>query len=145
MTEQSSGSALDDDLNFLLARATAVSLAAGNRALRPYGLKARSYSVLALASAGEPVSQREVADFLRLDPSQVVALVDELESRKLVERVVDRRDRRSKVVAATTEGRKLAHEATAAARSAEAALHSDLSVSERAQLMAYLKALAFAS
>ncbi|MEO7017060.1 MAG: MarR family transcriptional regulator [Leifsonia sp.] len=145
VTERSSGSALDDDLNFLLARATAVSLAAGNRALRAYGLKARSYSVLALASTDDPVSQRDVAEFLRLDPSQVVALVDELETRGLVERVSDPRDRRSKVVVATSEGRKIARAATGATRQAEARLHNQFTADQRADLLASLKILAFSS
>lgn len=144
-SSQASGSALDDDLNFLLARATAISLAASNRALRAYGLKARSYSVLALASADAPASQKEIADFLRLDPSQVVTLVDELESRALVERVPDPKDRRAKVIVATREGRKVARAATAATRKAEARLHSQLTPSERADVLGYLKALAFPS
>lgn len=142
-TAQQSGSDLDDDLNFLLARAAAVSIAAANRALRAYGLKARSYSVLALASTDKPASQKDIADFLRLDPSQVVALVDELESHALVERVSDPRDRRAKVVVATSEGRKVARAATAATRRAETRLHSQFSPGERAELMAYLRMLAF--
>lgn len=141
--EQPSGSDLDDDLNFLLARAAAVSIAAGNRVLRAYGLKARSYSVLALAAADKPASQKDIAEFLRLDPSQVVTLVDELESRSFVERVSDPRDRRAKVIVATPEGRKVARAATAATRRAETGLHNQFSASERSELMAYLRMLAF--
>ena len=72
---------LFDDLSFLLARANALSLAAGNAALGAYGLRVRSYSVLALAAGGRRPSQRELAELLRLDPSQVVALVDDLQAR----------------------------------------------------------------
>ena len=73
-----------DDLSFLLARANALSLAAGNAALAQHGLRARSYSVLALAAGDARPSQRELAELLRLDPSQVVALVDDLQRRGLV-------------------------------------------------------------
>ena len=73
-----------DDLSFLLARANALSLAAGNAALAQHGLRVRSYSVLALAAGDARPSQRELAEFLRLDPSQVVALVDDLQARGLV-------------------------------------------------------------
>src|SRR5690554_1296968 len=75
--------ALIDDTSFLLARASALSNSAGNAALAEFGLKVRSYSVLELAADGGRTSQREIAEFLRLDPSQVVALVDELQKAKL--------------------------------------------------------------
>ena len=42
-------SSVSADLSFLLARSNALSLAAGNEALRPFGLRVRSYPVLALA------------------------------------------------------------------------------------------------
>ena len=71
-------SALVEDVSFLLARANALSLASGNVSLAPHGLKVRSYSVLALACEDVHPSQREVAEFLRLDPSQVVSLVRRL-------------------------------------------------------------------
>src|SRR5690554_5584895 len=78
-----------DDLAFLLARANALSLAHVNSALEDFDLRIRQYSVLAMATSGERPTQRELSEFLRLDPSQVVALVDELERRGLVEREVD--------------------------------------------------------
>src|SRR5665811_2023376 len=78
--------ALTEDLSFLLARANALSLAAGNAALAEYGLRVRSYSVLALAVDDMRPSQRDLAAFLRLDPSQVVSLVDDLQRRGLVQR-----------------------------------------------------------
>lgn len=136
-------SALSDDLSFLLARANALSLAAGNVALGEHGLKVRSYSVLALAAAAARPSQRELADFLRLDPSQVVSLVDDLQSRGLVERRPDPRDRRANVVAATAAGRALAETARESARRAEERAHAQLSAAERETLAALLRRMAF--
>ncbi|MDQ2698388.1 MAG: MarR family transcriptional regulator, partial [Actinomycetota bacterium] len=49
MAQRRGASPLNDDVSFLLARANALSLAAGNAALAVYGLRVRSYSVLALA------------------------------------------------------------------------------------------------
>ncbi len=98
------GAALVEHPSFLLARANARSLSLGNAALHPLGLRVRSYSVLALASGDERPSQRELASFLSLDPSQVVPLVDDLEAKGLVERVADPRDRRANVVRATASG-----------------------------------------
>jgi len=136
-------SVLTDDLSFLLARANALSLAAGNAALAEHGLRARSYSVLALSATDARPSQRELAEFLRLDPSQVVALVDDLQSRGLVERQPDPTDRRANVVVATDEGRALFAVAAEAARRSEAGVHADLSADERDQLILLLRRLAF--
>ena len=52
-------------------------------------------------------TQRELAEFLSLDPSQIVPLVDQLEKGGFVERHADPNDRRSKVISATSEGHKL--------------------------------------
>ncbi|MFC8680505.1 MarR family winged helix-turn-helix transcriptional regulator [Microbacterium ureisolvens] len=136
-------SALTDDLSFLLARANAIALAAGNAALAEHGLKARSYSVLVLAAGDARPSQRELAEFLRLDPSQVVSLVDELQSRKLVERRPDPSDRRANVVVATDAGRELVATARDAARAAEERVHAQLTESDREALATLLRTLAF--
>ncbi|KAF2416009.1 MarR family winged helix-turn-helix transcriptional regulator [Microbacterium sp. B35-30] len=136
-------SALTDDVSFLLARANAIALAAGNAALAEHGLKARSYSVLVLASGDARPSQRELAEFLRLDPSQVVSLVDELQSRGLVERRPDPSDRRANVVVATDAGRSLVATARESARAAEERVHGQLSAEDRETLGALLRALAF--
>lgn len=136
-------SVLTDDLSFLLARANALSLAAGNAALAAHDLKARSYAVLVAACATPAPSQRELADFLRLDPSQVVALVDQLEKRGLVERRADPNDRRANAVVATAAGEELARRAQESARRAEQAVHGDLTAPERETLMSLLRGLAF--
>ena len=93
---------LTEDLGFLLARVSAQVTRATNAALAEAGLRVRQYSVLALASdAPGGVTQRELAQLLGLDPSQVVALVDELAAAGLVSRSAPAADRRTRVVAAT--------------------------------------------
>ncbi len=72
------------DAGFLLAKLHAAGSVLNNRALAQFGLKERSYSVLALATSELEPTQREMAEFLSLDPSQIVALIDELEQRGLV-------------------------------------------------------------
>jgi DNA-binding MarR family transcriptional regulator len=141
-TERVVGADLADDLSFLLARSNALSLSAANTALVPYGLKVRSYSVLALAVSDARPSQRELAEVLRLDPSQVVALVDELQLRGLVVRAPDPADRRANVVSATAAGRSLFAVAERSARAAERELHEGLSGNERDQLISLLRRLA---
>lgn len=133
------------DIEFLLARARAVGSVRANQGLADVDLKVRSYSVLALACSGLGPSQREMAGFLRLDPSQIVALVDELEQRELVAREPDSRDRRSKVVTGTRAGRTLQTKAARMVRTAEDRSLSPLSETERELLRDLLRRVAFES
>lgn len=130
---------ISQDLGFLLAKLHAAGSVLNNRALAEFGLKERSYSVLILANSGLEPTQREMADFLSLDPSQIVALVDELEKRGLVVRAPGKQDRRAKTVTATTKGGKLLEQAGGAARKAEAEVLDGLPAEESAQLKALLR------
>lgn len=134
---------LVDDVSFLLARASALSNAAGNAALAQFGLKVRSYSILELAGDGGRASQREIADFLRLDPSQVVALVDQLQKAGLVAREPDQRDRRANVIVITPVGLETLAQARAKVREATESLHGDLTETERRTLADLLRRTAF--
>ena len=138
-------SVLADDLSFLLARASAAAVAAGNAALSPHGLRARSYSVLALAASDDRPTQRELSQFLRLDPSQIVALVDDLQDRGLVERVSDPLDRRANVVTATEQGLTVFAAAHEAARAAQADGSSHLDLDDRLALADLLKRVALSA
>ncbi len=68
------GSDLVDEIEFLAARARSLGSPTPTPCWPPLDLKVRSYSVLAMACSGTEPSQRELADFLRLDPSQIVSL-----------------------------------------------------------------------
>ena len=95
---------------------------ATNAALTEHGLRVRQYSVLVLAcEAADGLSQRELAAVLGLDPSQVVLLVDELVAAGLVERQAPEADRRTRLVVATTEGRRVRE---AAGKAADAAVET---------------------
>lgn len=135
--------ALIDDLSFLIARARSITSGAANRGLDQFGLKVRSYSVLALACEESTLTQRETAAFLCLDPSQIVSIIDDLESRDLVARVPSHEDRRRKVLRATEAGRALFNEAQKAAAKAEEEVFSHLAADEREHLLALLKNIAF--
>lgn len=135
--------ALVGDMSFLLARASALSNAAGNASLVALGLKVRSYSVLELAAGGTLITQREIADFLRLDPSQVVPLVDDLQGSGLVTRQPDTRDRRANVVISTAVGQELLARARQALSHAEQEAHSHLTADEREALTALVRKAAF--
>lgn len=127
------------DAGFLLAKLHAAGSALNNRALAGFDLKERSYSVLALATSDLEPTQREMAEFLSLDPSQIVALIDELEKRGLVVRAPGKQDRRAKIVSATTEGAALFRQAEAAAEAAEAEALAALNAAEVGQLKDLLR------
>jgi MarR family transcriptional regulator, organic hydroperoxide resistance regulator len=100
------GTTLTDDVGFLLSRASGLLVRATNAALAAHGLRVRSYSALLLAcDSADGMSQRDLAEALGLDPSQVVLLVDELTDAGLVERRPSESDRRTKLVVATEAGR----------------------------------------
>lgn len=112
---------LSDDIGFLLSRVGATMSSAAKSALAPFDLRVRSYSVLALAcehSGG--LGQRQIAEELGLDPSQIVALVDDLETQELITRRVDPDDRRNKRIHATEAGRGVCVDAQLALESAHA-------------------------
>jgi DNA-binding MarR family transcriptional regulator len=136
-------SVLLDDIVFLLARASAAAVATGNDALQPLGLTGRAYATLTLAVENDGVTQRGVSEFLRLDPSRVVAIVDDLEKRGFVSRVVGRGDRRMKAVVATPAGHALFRQAVAATREAEQHVFQKLTPEERAEAIRVLRLLAF--
>lgn len=135
---------LVNETEFLVARTLSIGTARANAMLKPLELKVRSYSVLALACAPNPPSQRELADFLCLAPSQIVMLVDDLESRGFVERLNDQSDRRSRAIRATASGRRLYKRASEAVRKAEDISLGELNTEEREQFRNLLRKTAFA-
>jgi DNA-binding MarR family transcriptional regulator len=130
------------EVAFLNARAAALGARRANEALAPLGLKVRSYSVLSLAAGEVAPSQRELADYLQLDPSQIVALVDDLEQRGWVSREPGT-DRRVKVIVATPEGERMRAQAARATAVAEDSALGMLDAEERTRLVAILQKVAF--
>ncbi|GAA1883760.1 MarR family transcriptional regulator [Paeniglutamicibacter psychrophenolicus] len=137
------GSELAAEIEFLTARTRSLGSMRANALLAPLELKVRSYSVLSLACSGLAPTQRELAEFLSLDPSQIVPLVDQLENRGLVERKPDPNDRRSKVISGTADGAKLYKKARKATAEGEARSMERLSKEEQETLRGLLSRIAF--
>lgn len=80
------------------------------RLFRPHGLTAAQFNVLNILAgpgAAEGLSQRELADALVVDRSNVTGLVDRMETAGWVRRADDPADRRVYRVKLTAAGRKL--------------------------------------
>jgi DNA-binding MarR family transcriptional regulator len=98
--------------------------------LEPLGIRVRHFLVLAMLSTSETLSQQEMADYLLLDPTLMVGLVDDLEARGLCERARDPRDRRRYRVRITEDGRALHRRARALADAVGADVFGPLSDGE---------------
>ncbi|MFF5517847.1 MarR family winged helix-turn-helix transcriptional regulator [Streptomyces coeruleorubidus] len=100
------------------------------------GAQARLLSLLCL----EPLPMRRLAQRLKCEPSNVTGIVDRLEARGLVERRPDPADRRVKVAAATSEGRRVARSLRDSLRFAREPL-AGLSEGERVALRDALRGM----
>ena len=133
---------LADNPGFLAARFSWFAARVSNASLEAFELTTRPYSVLELAAVGGGVTQRDIVRILRLDPSAVVGLVDQLADRGLVVRRQDPRDRRRTVVCATDDGVAMADEAARALDAGYAEMLGSLSDDERNDVIGILRALA---
>jgi DNA-binding MarR family transcriptional regulator len=89
---------------FLLALLGRVAKRRFADALEPTGLKGpEAFALMRLRDLG-PISQQELADTLDLDPSKLVALLNQLESDGLAERRRDPCDRRRHIVEISSRG-----------------------------------------
>ena len=132
-----------DDVGFLLSRSSGLGVRAANASLVPLGLRVRSFSALSLVVTGDAMSQRELSELLGLDPSQVVALVDDLEAQGLIERRPGSTDRRVRVLSATRLGRTRMKTASRVLADGQAIFLADLSQPERDVLRELLRRIAF--
>jgi DNA-binding MarR family transcriptional regulator len=108
-------------------------------ALRELDLRDRHLMALTMLSADDSLSQQELARHLSLDPTLVVALIDDLEERGLCERERHAEDRRRHDLHLTAKGRKVYREARALAAGVGDEIFAPLDRSERTQLTEMLK------
>jgi DNA-binding MarR family transcriptional regulator len=104
------------------------------RELQPLGLGGRHFMVLTMLQASNELSQQEMATFMSLDPTLMVALIDDLEAQELCERTRNPSDRRRYVVRITAKGRRLYRKARAVSDRIEADVFDPLDDDERARL-----------
>lgn len=129
---------LADDVVILLVRSAAAAMRRANAALEPFGLRARHYAALRLAQTAHGVAQRQIAQLLGLDPSAVVALVDDLERAGLVTRRADPQDRRTRLVRITKAGSSTLDGAAAAAVTVQQETLAGLSAPDRERFLRML-------
>jgi DNA-binding MarR family transcriptional regulator len=122
----------------LLAHLGRVAKRRFGEALEPTGLKGpEAFALMQLRDLG-PISQQELAETLDLDPSKLVALLNELESDGLAERRRDPGDRRRHIVEISAAGRKRLADAERAMAAFENQFLAGLAPDERLQLQGLL-------
>lgn len=107
-------------------------------ALHPDGLRAPHVAVLACLEEFGPSSQKEISERLRVDASDLVTLLDELEEQGLANRTRDLRDRRRYVVRITQDGGRTLNSRLVITHKLNDLLLAPLDPQERAELLRLL-------
>jgi MarR family transcriptional regulator, lower aerobic nicotinate degradation pathway regulator len=111
-------------------------------ALEPLGLRPPHFGVLTLIDAHPGCAQQELVDRSLIDPSSMVAVIDELEELGLAERRAHPGDRRKHAVHLTASGRETLQEARKAALATAKQIFAPLSGAEVETLRGLLRKLA---
>jgi DNA-binding MarR family transcriptional regulator len=130
--------ALMQRIGFLLAMAKGGAEQICMNALEPLGLHVRQYGLLVVLASEGPLSQQELADWIRTDRTTMVALVDALEERGYLKRERNPADRRAYRLQLTAEGKRALTRGRTLMRRAEAELLRSLDERERDQLVSLL-------
>ena len=105
----------------------------------PAGLRLGHLAVLGALSDQAPSTQRFLAESLKIHPSDIVAIIDDLAARELATRDTDPSDRRRNLVRPTPAGRRLVKTATRRSQRISGELLAGLSQPERQQLEQLLR------
>ena len=123
--------ALVKHTGFLLARVGHVAARQFGERLTQLGLTTRMWGALNVLDADGPTTQQYLGKCTGIDPSSMVATIDELESRGLVERRPHPSDRRAHSLHITDQGREVLRRGRQLAREAQEQLLSPLGGEER--------------
>lgn len=110
--------------------------------LAPLGVEPRHVGMLSRLAANEGKAQQVIGELIGLNPTQMVFLVDELESRGFVERRRNPADRRSYALYLTPAGKDMLGKVREVAQAHQAKLGMSLSEIEQDQLTELLRRLA---
>jgi DNA-binding MarR family transcriptional regulator len=127
---------------FLLAQIGAYAAGRFAERLAAVELQPQHAGVLRLIGMSGGLSQRRLGEMLGVFPSRTVALVDELETRGLVERRDEPADRRSYALHLTERGTQALRDIGRIAREHDEAVCAGLSAPEREQLKVLLTRVA---
>ena len=108
-------------------------------ALETAGLTPPLFALLNVLGTCEGAIQQEIGRMMGIDPSTMVALIDQLESAGLAKRRTHARDRRAREVVITPKGRRMLERARGLAKRVEDDVLRGLSATERRRLLTLLR------
>lgn len=130
---------LEGLIGYNLKRAYVIVQTDFREALGADGLSPRVFSALSLTVKFPNITQSELARMMGIERSGLVAIVDELETRKYLKRVPVPGDRRVQALVPTDAGQRAYAEAIGIVRKHEDQLLSHLSKDEQSTLLTLLK------
>jgi DNA-binding MarR family transcriptional regulator len=113
-----------------------------HQALEPLGLEPGEFALLRAVDASAGESQNALAERLHISASWMVAIVDDLEQRGLLERRPHERDRRVRNLQLTAAGRRLLRQAEQNAQQFDLQVADPLSEADARQLLDLLDRVA---
>ncbi len=126
-------------LAFLLSQVGIYAARQFSERIAEVGLHPPLFRVLNLVDAGEGRSQQAIGEAIEVPPSRMVALVDELEQRGLVERRPHPTDRRVRALYLTAKGRRTLARGREIARAHEEELTKGMAAADRKRLTQLLQ------
>jgi DNA-binding MarR family transcriptional regulator len=129
---------------YLLSRLGEASRRRFRLALEPEGLHPRDFGVMTIVAAHPGLSQQELHEKTAIDPSSMVAVIDELEAGGLAERRAHPEDRRVRTIFLTELGEEKLARVRALAGALQREFFEPLTAEERRTLHALLRKLASA-
>jgi len=126
----------------LLRRCQQIAVSIFLQECREYDLTPLQFAVLAALTQSGPIDQVHLGGLAALDRTTISVVVRNLERRGLAHREVSDRDRRSKLIHATQDGRDLLARAMSAVEQAQRRIVAPLSPREQRSLVTILGKLA---
>ncbi|MDH6130160.1 MarR family winged helix-turn-helix transcriptional regulator [Kitasatospora sp. GP82] len=120
--------------SWMLGRAAALGHRLVADQLARAELRLPHHAVLCAVAEYEPVAQAELARTVKIDPKDMVAVLNDLQARELVSRTRDPKDARRNLITLSPAGRELLHHTEALGAEANAELVAPLTPAERRQL-----------
>lgn len=129
-------------IGFLLSMAKGGAEGLCAKALGPLDLHVKEYALLSVLMTEGPRSQQELADWVRMDRTTMVGIVDSMERKGHVVRERNPDDRRAYLLKPTARGERIQVKAEAAMRQADSELFASLTEAERRTLLEILGKIA---
>lgn len=127
---------------YLMARLGEASRRRFHKALEPEGLHPKHFGVMTMLAAHPGMSQHQLHEKTAIDPSSMVAVIDELEARGLAQRRPDPADRRARQVFLTEQGEQTLQRIRTLTAELQREFFGTLTAEERKTLHALLRKLA---